>query len=42
MYVNCEIEISVGKEKRLIVYLIGIQQGCNIARVSIYVALESV
>jgi hypothetical protein len=33
MYVNCEIEISVGKEKILIDYLTGVQQGDNVAPV---------
>jgi hypothetical protein len=32
-YANCEIEISVGKEKRLIDYATGVQQGDNVAPV---------
>jgi hypothetical protein len=33
MYVDCEIEISVGKGKKLIDYLTGIQQGDNVSPV---------
>jgi hypothetical protein len=33
MYANCEIEISAGKDKRLIDYLNGIQQGDNVTPV---------
>jgi hypothetical protein len=31
MYTNCEDEITVGKEIRLINYLTGVQQGDNVA-----------